>query len=224
MPAADSRSRAGTRNPGRFITLEGGEGAGKSTQARLLSDGLRELGIDAVLTREPGGSPGAEAIRRLLVEGDGGRWDRETETLLHFAARRDHLAKTIRPALAKGQWVVCDRFADSTIAYQGAGHGVSVRLIDTLYEMIVEATSPDLTVVLDIPVELGLRRAAARNPNADRYERMDTAFHQRVRDAFREIVRIRPERCVLVDAAQDQERVQAAIREAVRLRLGADLR
>ena len=223
MPAIDLGGRAGERALGRFITLEGGEGAGKSTHARLLIDGLREIGIDTLLTREPGGSPGAEAIRRLLVEGDNDRWDRETETLLHFAARRDHLAKTIRPALAIGQWVVCDRFADSTAAYQGAGHGVSGRLIDALYEMIVEATTPDLTIILDVPVELGLRRAAARNPIADRYERMDIGFHQRVRHAFRDIVRTRPERCVLVDAAPDQQHVQAAIRDAVRHRLGARL-
>jgi len=128
----------------RFITLEGGEGAGKSTQARRLAEGLRGIGLDTLLTREPGGSPGAEEIRALLVQGAAGRWDPLTETLLHFAARRDHLTKTIRPALAAGCWVVCDRFADSTRAYQGFGLGLDRRVIETLYEMVVGTDTPDL--------------------------------------------------------------------------------
>lgn len=212
--------RGGARSPGRFITIEGGEGAGKSTQARVLCAELRAAGIDVVLTREPGGSTGAESIRNLLVEGDSGRWDAMTETLLHFAARRDHVTRTIRPALASGAWVVCDRFADSTLAYQGAGHGVGVRFIETLLESVVESTRPDLTIMLDIAVALGLSRAAARGTSADRYERMGTVFHERVRAAFREIARAQPERCVVVDAGQSAEQVQAAIRDAVRDRLG----
>ena len=132
-------------------------------------------------TREPGGSPGAERIRALLVEGEVARWDPTTEALLHFAARRDHLVKTIRPALAAGRWVVCDRFYDSTLAYQGHGHGVARELLDTLLAAVVEGDRPDLTLILDLPVEEGLARAARRSGREDRYERMDVEFHERLR-------------------------------------------
>ncbi len=208
---------------GRFITLEGGEGTGKSTQARLLVTAIERAGLPVVLTREPGGSEGAEAIRGLLVEGEPGRWDAPTETLLHFAARRDHLERAIRPALAAGTCVVCDRFADSTTAYQGYGHGVDRALIEHLYRAVVGDTAPDLTLMLDIDVEEGLRRAAERAGGADRYERMDVAFHRRIRQGFLEILRDHPERCVHVDATPPPERVQAAIRSAVRKRLGLAL-
>jgi dTMP kinase len=213
---------------GRFITLEGGEGAGKSTQARLLAGAIETLGMRTLLTREPGGSEGAEAIRGLLVEGDSERWDATTETLLHFAARRDHLERAIRPALAAGACVVCDRFADSTVAYQGYGHGVDRSLIAALHKAVVGETDPDLTVILDIEVEEGLRRAADRSGGVpdqvrDRYERMDVAFHRRVRQGFLEILRMHPRRCVLVDAGPGVESVQAAIRAAVRERVGLAL-
>lgn len=207
-------------SPPRFITLEGGEGAGKSTQARRLVDGLKATGLDPLLTREPGGSPGAEQIRALLVEGAAGRWDPLTETLLHFAARRDHLTKTIRPALAAGRWVVCDRFADSTRAYQGFGLGLDREVIEMLYRQVVGDDAPDLTLILDLPVEEGLRRTATRTHAETRYERMNEAFHQRLREGFLTLAREDPRRCVVIDASRDVDAVQSAIRAAVRERLG----
>lgn len=209
---------------GRFITLEGGEGAGKSTQQRRLATWLRSRGHEVVETREPGGSPGAEDIRRLLVTGTAGRWDAMTEALLHFAARRDHLRQTIEPALARGAWVVSDRFADSTMAYQGYGHGLGRAPIETLYALTVGPLKPDLTLVLDLPVAEGLARAEQRNGSTgegeDRYERMDIAFHERLRDGFHDIVAREPQRCVLIDALGDEATVAARIAAAVGERLG----
>ncbi len=200
---------------GKFITFEGGEGAGKSTQVALLADTLRHSGLEVVETREPGGSAGAEQIRALLVHGDVARWDAMTEALLHFAARRAHLQQTVFPALDAGRWVVSDRFADSTMAYQGYGHGLGRAPIEALYRLVVGPFKPDLTLVLDLPVEQGLRRAAARAGGGDRYERMDADFHERLRQGFQDIVRREPERCVLIDADDTAERVQAAVRAAV---------
>ncbi|MGE0658203.1 MAG: dTMP kinase [Reyranellaceae bacterium] len=200
---------------GRFITIEGGEGAGKSTQIRLLGDWLRERGISVLTTREPGGSPGAEAIRGLLVQGDADRWDGLTEALLHFAARRDHLVKTIWPALDRGEWVISDRFADSTKAYQGYGHGLDLQVIDGLYQMAVGPFRPDLTLILDIPVEHGLARAARRAGRETRYESMDVDFHRRLRQGFLEIARTEPRRCMVIDASGSPEAVQVAIRMAM---------
>lgn len=220
---------SGQTGTARFVTLEGGEGAGKSTQIRLLADTLTQAGIPVVTTREPGGSPGADAIRRLLVEGEPGRWDGETEALLHFAARRDHLVRTVWPALADGTWVLCDRFADSTLAYQGYGHGLDRSVIETLYRLAVGDFRPDLTLILDLPVEAGLARAAARHGAAsgtveDRYERMDRAFHERLRAGFLEIATQEPERCAVVDAARDADTVAADIRAIVADRLGVALK
>lgn len=144
---------------GRFLTLEGGEGTGKSTQLPLIAAWLRDAGLAVVETREPGGSPGAEKIRELLVNGPTDRWDPVTETMLHFAARREHLERTILPALERGAWVVCDRFADSTLAYQGYGLGVARDVIGDLYRMVVGDMKPDLTFILDIPSEIGLKRS-----------------------------------------------------------------
>lgn len=208
---------------GRFVTLEGGEGAGKSTQLRLLADALRAAGLEVVATREPGGSPGAEQIRELLVNGAVGRWDAVTEALLHFAARRDHLTKTVWPALDRGSWVVSDRFADSTRAYQGYGHGLDLATIDRLYTVTVGDFAPDLTIVLDLPVEAGLRRAADRAGGEDRYEKMDLGFHRRLRDGFLAIARAAPERCLVVDADRPVAEVQRSIRVAIGERLGAPL-
>lgn len=205
---------------GRFITLEGGEGAGKSTQASRLAGVLRASGAEVVLTREPGGSPGAEEIRALLVDGDVARWDAITETLLHFAARRDHLLNTIAPALDRGAWVISDRFVDSTVAYQGYGHGVPLKLIDELARICIADRRPDLTLILDLPVAVGLARANRRGTAEDRYERMNDEFHARVRDGFREIARREPSRCVVVDASGDVEAVHRAVVEAVTRRLG----
>ena len=209
---------------GCFITLEGGEGAGKSTQQRRLAAWLRQGGREVIEPREPGGSPGAEEIRSLLVTGGAGRWDAMTEALLHFAARRDHLRQTVEPALARGCWVVCDRFADSTMAYQGYGHQLGRAAVETLYGLVVGTFQPDLTLVLDLPIADGLKRAQARNGAAanqeDRYEKMDLAFHERLRAGFHDIVAREPRRCVLIDAAGDVDSVAARLQAAVGDRLG----
>ena len=199
---------------GRFITLEGGEGVGKTTQATRLGAWLASRGIAAVVTREPGGSEGAEAVRELLLRGPTGRWDAMTETLLHFAARRDHLRATIAPALERGDWVVCDRFADSTRAYQGVVQGVGRELVERLYGAVVGALAPDLTLVLDLPAEEGLRRAGARGAG-NRYERMGPDFHRCLRQAFRDIAAAEPGRCVTIDAGGDADRVFASVAAAV---------
>jgi dTMP kinase len=205
---------------GKFITLEGGEGAGKSTQQRRLAGWLRDSGLAVVETREPGGSPGAEEIRRLLVTGAAGRWDPLTETLLIFAARRDHLRQTIEPALAGGRWVVCDRFIDSTLVYQGVAQGVGQSPIETLQDLVAGDLRPDLTLVLDLPVDEGLARAKRRAGDEDRYERMDRSFHEKLRAAFRDIAAREPARCLLIDASGDEAAVAARIQAAVSARLG----
>jgi dTMP kinase len=211
-----------TQEPtGRFITLEGGEGAGKSTQIARLKGWLEGRGHRVTATREPGGSPGAEMIRKLLVEGPVERWDGTTEALLHFAARREHLRSTVWPALKRGDWVVSDRFADSTLAYQGYGHGIERRIFEQLYEVAVGDFRPDLTVILDLPVETGLKRAAARRGNETRYESLPVDFHSRVRAGFLEIARREPRRCVVIDATGEVDTIAKAIIDAVTERLGA---
>ncbi|HJQ60712.1 MAG TPA: dTMP kinase [Vineibacter sp.] len=205
---------------GKFITLEGGEGAGKSTHIRMLAERLRARGIDALTTREPGGSDGAELIRKLLVEGPPEAWDGATEALLMFAARRDHLVRTVWPALARGNWVISDRFADSTRAYQGAGHGFDLEKIEALYSLAVGDFKPDLTLVLDLPVEVGLARTHSRPGAENRYERLGPAFHQRVRDGFHRIAAAEPARCVLIDADAPVEVVEERIWQALTQRLG----
>ena len=200
---------------GRFITLEGGEGAGKSTQLRLLAEFLRARGIDVVTTREPGGSPGAEAIRGLLVSGDTGRWRPLTEAMLVCAARHEHVEATIRPALEAGTWVISDRFADSTLAYQGSGLGVARASLDALIGLAVGGLSPDLTLVLDVPPEQGIGRTRARTGGEDRYERMELDFHRRLRRGFLDIAAAEPGRCAVIDATRPLDAVQAAIRAEV---------
>ena len=200
---------------GKFITFEGGEGTGKSTQARLLAERLRARDLAVVLTREPGGAPEAEAIRKLLVEGEPGRWDATTEALLHNAARRAHLTQTVWPALKRGEWVVSDRFADSTMAYQGIAMGLGREAIAALHALAVGDFAPDLTLVLDIPVEVGLARAGARGGAEDRYERMGETFHQTLRAAFRDIAAREPKRCVLIDAQADIDAVAARVWDTV---------
>jgi len=208
---------------GRFITFEGGEGAGKTTHVRLLAEALRAAGLGVVETREPGGSPGAEEIRELLIHGEAARWDAMTEALLHFAARRDHVSRVIRPALAAGEWVISDRFADSTMAYQGYGHGLGRAPIERLYALTVGDLAPDLTVILDLPVEEGLRRTEARSEGGTRYERMDRAFHERLRAGFLEIAEREAGRCLVVDARQPLDAVNRAIKEAIGRRLDVEL-
>jgi dTMP kinase len=209
--------------PGRFITFEGGEGAGKSTQVRLLADALTGVGVPVCATREPGGTPGGEEIRQLLVRGAASRWDATTEALLHFAARRDHLRALILPSLAAGTWVVSDRFADSTMAYQGYGHQLGRAPVEQLTELVVGDRRPDMTFILDVPIDAGLRRAAGRRDGETRYEDMDMAFHERVRDGFRDIARREPGRCYIVDGARGIEDVHAEIRRLVGKSLGIGL-
>jgi dTMP kinase len=196
---------------GRFITLEGGEGAGKSTQIARLRAHLEAKGHRVVTTREPGGSPGAEMVRKLLVEGPAERWDGHTEALLHFAARRDHLRSTVWPALEQGTWVISDRFADSTRAYQGYGHGLDLAMLERLYEIAVGDFRPDLTLILDLPVAAGLARAASRRGTETRYESLPLAFHERVRAGFLDIAAREPQRCAVVDAGRGIEPVAADI-------------
>ena len=211
----------GASAPGRFITLEGGEGAGKSTQIARLADWLSARGREVVATREPGGSPGAEMIRKLLVEGPAERWDGPTEALLHYAARRDHLRLTVWPALKRGAWVISDRFADSTRAYQGYVHGLDLTMLARLHEIAIDGFRPDLTLILDLPIETGLARAAARRSAETRYESLPRDFHERVHDGFAEIAKSEPERCAVIDASRDIEAVAAAIARVVAERLGA---
>lgn len=208
---------------GKFITFEGGEGAGKSTQIALLAEALRAAGVAVHTTREPGGSPGAEQIRKLLVTGDGDRWDAMSEALLHFAARRDHTEKVIRPRLAAGDWVLSDRFADSTMAYQGYAQGLGRAAVEMLATLTLGDFAPDLTLILDVPVEAGLARAASRRDGEDRYERLGPAFHTRLHEAFREIAAREPGRCVLIDAGGDVESVQRTVRTQVARRCGVAL-
>jgi dTMP kinase len=201
----------------RFITFEGGEGAGKSTQAALLAARLRDHGRDVVLTREPGGTPGAEAIRSLVVEGEPDRWEAATEALLVNAARADHVARLIRPALARGAWVVCDRFVDSTLAYQGAGKGLPAAELLETHRLATGNLWPDLTLVLDLPVAIGAARAGARG-HLDRFERTGGDFHDRVADSFRHVAHQEPDRVRLIDASGTPDEVAAAVwREVERL-------
>ena len=206
------------RPRGRFITLEGGEGTGKSTQARRLADRLRSAGHDVVLTREPGGSPAAEAIRALLLDGTVAPFGPAAEALLFTVARADHIKRTIRPALAAGHWVVSDRFMDSTRAYQGAA-GVERDEIDRLERIAVGEDRPDLTLILDLPAGLGLRRAAARGADTDRYEADALAIHEERRAAFLAIAAAEPARCAIIDASGGEEAVAAAIAATVEARL-----
>jgi dTMP kinase len=211
----------------RFITFEGGEGSGKTSHARRLADWLKERGHETVLTREPGGTPGAEEIRKLLVQGEAARWEPMTEALLHFAARRDHVTKVIRPALARGAWVVSDRFTDSTMAYQGYGHGLGAEPIALLRNLVLGDFAPGLTLLFDVPVALGLERAGKRNgtdARADgRYESMGASFHGRVHDGFLAIARAEPERIAVIDSSKPVADVAAAVLAAVRARFPGEV-
>lgn len=204
---------------GVFITFEGGEGAGKSTQLRLLSDHLARNGHDVIRTREPGGSPAAEEIRNLLVTGRADRWSPLAETLLFYAARVEHWREVIEPALASGKTVLCDRFTDSTIAYQAYAGGLPRASIEQLHALVLPGVAPDLTLILDMPVEAGLVRAAARNGSENRFEAKGTAFHEKLRSGFLDIARREPVRCVVIDAQGTVDDVQSRIQDALRKRL-----
>lgn len=199
---------------GRFITLEGGEGTGKSTLARGLAEALRAGGIRVVVTREPGGAPGADAIRALLVSGDANRWSPTEEVLLFAAARLNHLNCTIRPALARGDWVVCDRYYDSTRAYQIAAGGLAPAAFDAL-NALIDAPAPDLTLILDLDPAMGLARSRGAHAGEDRFERKDASFHQKVREEFLAIAAREPGRCVVIDASQPPAAVLAAAIDAI---------
>ena len=205
---------------GRFITFEGGEGSGKTTQVQRLAARLAPFGAEVIATREPGGSPGAEELRALLVRGAAERWSPLAETLILYAARADHLERTIRPALARGAWVICDRFADSTRAYQGAGGGVAPDVILRLEADVVGRDAPELTLFLDLPAEQGLARAGRRGGGEARFEAKDLAFHQRLRAGFQAIVDAEPARCRRIDGAADPDAIAEAVWAAVATRFG----
>ena len=209
---------------GKFITFEGGEGSGKSTQARLLWDRLKARGIDALLTREPGGSPFAERVRALLLDPAIPSHAALSEALLFYAARADHLVKTIRPALTAGRWVICDRFSDSTRVYQGAAGGLDAETLEALERLVVVPTRPHLTFILDLPPMEGLARARARGKlaggaPADPFEGRDPAFHERLRKGYAAIAKAEPRRCTLVDAAKPTDVIAAEIWTLVEQRL-----
>ena len=202
-----------------FITFEGGEGAGKSTQVGRLAERLANTGREVVATREPGGSAGAEKIRELLVTGDTDRWSPVTETLLMYAARRDHIERVIKPALERGAVVICDRFLDSTRAYQGAGGGASAGLIEALERCTLDGAWPDLTLMFDLSVVTGLARAAGRAGSEARFESKSRQFHERLRAGFLEIARREPARCIVVDASGDPDGVAEAVWSVVKERM-----
>lgn len=206
---------------GRFITFEGGEGTGKSTQIKKLADRLNAARLRTIVTREPGGSPGAEIMRHLVLSGMGKLLGPEAETLLFAAARDDHVRTRIAPALNQGIWVLCDRFADSTRAYQGSLGSVSVGLINAMQRVTIGDLKPDLTIILDLPVEIGLARAAARRGSGtpDRFESEKLSFHQGLREAYRKIATDDPARCVLIDANSDPDTVAGRVWTALRERL-----
>jgi len=201
---------------GKFLSIEGGEGAGKSTQVRRLADELRARGVDVIVTREPGGSEGGEAIRDLLMQGDVKRWSSHTEALLFAAARADHVEKVIQPALGIGTWVISDRFIDSSRAYQGVAGGIDDAAVLALHGFGSRGLLPDRTLVLEVPPEIGAERAAARDgAAADRFAARERAFHDDVAAAFRRFAAAEPDRVRLIDAAGDVDEVAAEVIEAV---------
>lgn len=215
---------------GKFITFEGGEGSGKSTQAQRLAARVRKDGVEAVLTREPGGTPFAEQVRDLILSGTTARHGATAEALLFFAARADHVETLIGPALAAGQWVICDRFTDSTRVYQGAAGSVSADAIETLNRIAAGSTQPDLTLILDIDAAVGLARATERraassgaSADADPYEQRNLAFHERLRQGYLEVARSDPGRCHVIDATGTPDAVEQRVREVVLGCFGAHL-
>ncbi|MEQ1753186.1 MAG: dTMP kinase [Micropepsaceae bacterium] len=202
-----------------FITFEGGEGAGKTTQIRLLADHLRKAGRDVVQTREPGGSPAAEEVRQLLVTGAAERWSPLAETLLFYAARVEHWREVIEPALQRGAVVLCDRFADSTMAYQAYAGGLPLAVLKQLHDLVLPGVEPDMTVVLDLPVSEGLKRAADRPGVETRFEGKGTQFHEKLRSGFLEIAKQNPARCIVLDGRAGISSVHQLVVAAVKSRL-----
>jgi dTMP kinase len=215
MAAAGARENTGR---GRFITFEGGEGSGKSTQIRMLAERLGDAGLRTVVTREPGGSPGAEIIRHLLLSGMGRLLGAEAESLLFAAARDDHVHAVVRPALHQGSWVLCDRFFDSTRAYQGTLGKVDPAILHAMQRVTIGDLKPDLTLILDVPVEVGMQRAAVRRGSGapDRFEAEEVKFHEGLREAYRQIAAAEPQRCILIDANAPVGMVAAKIWRVVR--------
>ena len=207
----------------KFITFEGGEGAGKSTQVKMLSQAFAKAGRKVMATREPGGTDGAEAIRALLVNGAVNKWTAETELLLHLAARCDHINQSIKPCLTSGIDVICDRFTDSTIAYQAYGHGLGAAFVEQMCNLVVGTFQPDLTIILDIAGESGIKRAENRSTAETRYERMGASFHGNVRSGFLEIAKKNPQRCVVISAENDIESVYNQVITTIIGRLGITL-
>lgn len=213
---------------GWFITLEGGEGAGKTTQCRVIRSFCEEMGYEVVLTREPGGTPEAEKIRNLLVQRDGGNWTPMAECLLFFAARQMHVETLIKPALAAGKIVISDRFTDSTVAYQGYGHGFSIDTIRKVNELTLGGFKPDITFLLDLPVETGLSRSLGQKAKAtglenteDRFEGLDISFHQRLRDGFLDLARTNADRIMTIDAARSTDEVSQSVVSVLKGRIHA---
>lgn len=212
---------APNRRPARFITFEGGEGVGKSTQVRRLLNNLANHAIEAVRTREPGGTPKAEAIRSFILQGRSEAWGAGSEAVLFAAARLDHVSQLIAPNLDKGTWVISDRFCDSTRAYQGLTGGVDDKLIDALEALALDGHTPDLTIVLDMDPTIAFRRVEQRavedglQLTGDRFEKEELDWHQRLRENFLDIARNNADRCVVISAEQDEEALEAAIWEVV---------
>lgn len=207
---------------GKFITFEGGEGTGKSTQVSLLANFLREQNIPVIVTREPGGSAGAELIRALLVSGEVSRWAPMSEMLLLNAARVDHWEKVIAPALIQGQWVICDRFADSTIAYQGYGHGINLNLLMNIHKAVLPNSLPNRTYIFDLDPAIGIQRALNRHTAENRFEQMDLAFHHKMRQGYLDIAQNNMERCRVVDATQSIEHIYHQLAQDIMILVGAD--
>ncbi|SDL92215.1 thymidylate kinase [Maricaulis salignorans] len=208
---------------GRFITLEGGEGAGKTTLIQALAEKLRGRGLDVIVTREPGGTPGAEVLREILLTGSTDRWSPMTEALLMYAARVDHVERLIAPALQRGAWVLSDRFADSTTAYQGAAGGVPIERIKALHQAALGNFKPDLTLILDVNPTTGIERTIARGEDATRFERFDPGFHGRLRRAFLDIADDEPDRCIVIDGNEAADIVFSHAVSAIDEHLGARL-
>jgi dTMP kinase len=200
---------------GLFITFEGGEGSGKTTQIKLLQEYFQKQGRKCLLTREPGGNPGAEAIRQLLLTGAGDKWTPVSETLLFLAARTDHVEKIIKPALTKGEIVLCDRFTDSTVVYQGIGKGLGVEYIQKLSQLAIGDFAPDLTLILDIDSKVGLSRAEKRAGDETRFENMNLEFHQKVREGFVSLSKRAPQRYKIIDANKPVSDVHKAILDSL---------